>query len=229
MTDKPLLALFGGTFDPPHNAHIAVAAAAFLPEAKLSATALRVFPVGNPYQRGRTAYASADARVAMLNLAFADWRNVTIDTRELTRTGATYTFDTLTELRRELGTTQPMVWLIGSDAFAKLDTWHRWNELLGLAHFAVISRPGFAFSTSVFSAALSEGILGKQCDASELKQSPCGHWALLNIDPPAISSTDIRQRLMAGSSIRGLVPDAICDYIGKHHLYHSQEASAQDG
>jgi nicotinate-nucleotide adenylyltransferase len=227
LVNKALLALFGGTFDPPHNAHIEVARAAFSSETQLQANALRIVPVGSPYQRGRAAYANADDRVAMLNLAFKDWPNVTIDSRELTRQGPTYTVDTLTELRAELGKTLPMAWLIGSDAFAKLDTWHRWRELFDLAHFAVISRPGFTFSN--ISIALDTEIASRQCPADQLENSPCGKWALLNLAPAAISSTEIRRHVAAGESVRGFVPDAICDYIAKHHLYHSQEASAQDG
>jgi nicotinate-nucleotide adenylyltransferase len=216
-----LLALFGGTFDPVHNAHLAVAKAAFSLEAGLVATGLRLFPVGNPYQRGRAAFASAEHRTAMLKLAFANIANVEIDPRELDRQGPTYTFDTLRELRNELGIQRPFVWLIGSDAFARLDTWHRWQELFDLTHFAVIVRPGFAFAVEDASPALRAEIVGRQSEAAALKQSPHGKWALLNVSPPDVSSTKVRARLAHGESIASLVPDVVCDYIEAHNLYRS--------
>jgi nicotinate-nucleotide adenylyltransferase len=219
-----LLALFGGTFDPVHNAHLAVAKAAFSLEAGLIATGLRLFPVGNPYQRGRAAFASAEHRTAMLKLAFVDMANIAnveIDPRELDRQGPTYTFDTLSELRNELGMQRPFVWLIGSDAFARLDTWHRWQELFDLTHFAVIVRPGFAFSAEDASPTLRAGILARQCDAAMLKQTPHGKWALLNVSPPDVSSTEVRARLAHGESIASLVPDVVCGYIEAHNLYRS--------
>jgi nicotinate-nucleotide adenylyltransferase len=221
LSGKNLLALFGGTFDPVHNAHLAVAKAAFSLEAELVATQLRVFPVGNPYQRGRAAFASAEHRTAMLNLALANLPNAGIDTRELHRQGPTYTFDTLSELRTELGIQRPFVWLIGSDAFAKLDTWHRWKDLFELAHFAVIVRPGFAFSLEAASPTLRAEILGRQSEAATLKQTPHGKWALLNVLPPDVSSTEVRARLERGESIASLVPDVVCKYIEVHNLYRS--------
>jgi nicotinate-nucleotide adenylyltransferase len=221
LSGKNLLALFGGTFDPVHTAHLAVAKAAFSLEAELVATQLRVFPVGNPYQRGRAAFASAEHRTAMLKLALANLPNASIDTRELYRQGPTYTFDTLSELRTELGTQRPFVWLIGSDAFARLDTWHRWKDLFELAHFAVIVRPGFAFSLEDVSAMLRAEILTRQSDAATLKQSPHGKWALLNVSPPDVSSTDVRARLARGESVVSLLPDVVCEYIEAHNLYRS--------
>jgi nicotinate-nucleotide adenylyltransferase len=221
LSGKNLLALFGGTFDPVHNAHLVVAKAAFSLEAGLAAAQLRVFPVGNPYQRGRAAFASAEHRTAMLKLALASLPNASVDTRELHRQGPTYTFDTLSELRAELGAQQPFVWLIGSDAFAKLDTWHRWKDLFELAHFAVIVRPGFAFSLEAASSTLRAETLDRQSEAATLEQTPHGKWALLNVLPPDVSSTEVRARLERGESIAPLVPDVVCKYIEAHNLYRS--------
>ena len=115
------LLLFGGTFDPIHYGHTAMAAEALK---ETSASKLVVFPAGNPYQKGRLPIASGEHRAEMLRLAFVKSADVSIDTRELTRQGATFTVDTLRELRQEYGDAAALIWLIGGDAFARLDGWH---------------------------------------------------------------------------------------------------------
>ena len=111
------MVFFGGTFDPVHLGHVALVRAALT---ELQLERLTVLPAGNPYQRGRTPFASAKQRVAMLRLAFVDHSAINIDERELHREGATYTVDTLTEIRAELGADIPFVWLIGS-GLAEID------------------------------------------------------------------------------------------------------------
>lgn len=196
MSAVPVL-LFGGTFDPVHNAHVEMARAA---QTELGSEALTLIPAGNPWQRGRLPIAPAETRVAMLRLAFGP--DALIDLRELHRPGPTYTVDTLTELRAERPGAE-FHWLIGSDAFAKLGTWQRAAELARLAKFAVVARAGETVAAP--------------------SMMPADGYRVLAVSPAAVSSTVIRERLAHRQSVRGLAPDAVCDYIERHKLYQSQE------
>ena len=216
---NPIL-LFGGTFDPVHNAHTAMVAAAL---AETGAAQLTILAAGNPYQRGRLPFASAPHRLAMLKIAFADCLNVSIDARELERQGPTYTVDTLRELHGVHGAGAPLIWLIGGDAFARLDTWHEWQSLFTLTNFAVALRQGEPHPMHAASAALSAHLDGKRTHASALGASHHGKYAMLEATVPAISSTDIRARLKHRQSIRGIAPDGVCDYIEQHRLYKHEE------
>lgn len=199
-----VIGLFGGTFDPVHAGHLAVIRAA---SAALKLDELRVLPAGDPWQKSARAIAPAEHRVAMLKLGLADIEGVVLDTRELRRTGPTYTIDTLTELRSELGLQCALIWLIGSDAFSRISTWHRADELLLLAHFAVVQRRGDAGTQTVF-------------DPIERARSTAnGCTVALPIEAPNVSSTDIRSRVARSESIRGLTADSVCDYIQAHSLY----------
>ncbi len=220
---KPI-ALFGGTFDPVHKGHAAIIEGAF---EQLDIERLIVLPAGNPYQRGRLPLASAADRVAMLHLALAGRghdpaRRISIDRRELNRIGPSYTVPTLLELRRELGDEVPLIWLIGADAFNRLDTWHRWEELFGLCHFALVRRAG-GMAARHASPELAAFLKPRRVTVAELAKSPAGHCSELDLDPPGISSTEIRRRCAHGESLRGLVSEAVCDYIERHKLYLTEE------
>ncbi|MBL8513081.1 MAG: nicotinate (nicotinamide) nucleotide adenylyltransferase [Betaproteobacteria bacterium] len=199
-----VIGLFGGTFDPVHAGHLAVIRAA---GAALKLDELRVLPAGDPWQKAARQIAPSNDRVAMLKLALADIGGVILDTRELRRTGPTYTADTLTELRSELGLDCALVWIIGSDAIARVSTWHRANELPLLAHFAVVTRRGGGARSTAFDA--------PEC----VHRRAHGCTVALPIDAPEVSSTQIRAKTARGASIRGLTPDAVCDYIHAHSLY----------
>jgi nicotinate-nucleotide adenylyltransferase len=206
---KPV-GFLGGTFDPIHNGHLWLAREGM---ERLGLERVVFLPAGHPYQRGREAYATAAQRLDMLKLALAAESNFTLDARELSRDGPTYTFDTLSELRGELGSEAALVWLIGADTFARLDTWHRWRELFGLTHFAVFRRAGFdAFDKSA-SAAL------RSVAAAALPQATAGKIWFLDATPPDIASTAIRERLRLNEPVRGMVPDSVLDYIQQHRLY----------
>jgi nicotinate-nucleotide adenylyltransferase len=205
---------FGGTFDPVHLGHVVMARAALN---ELNVDRLIVLPVGNPYQRGRTPFASPEHRVEMLRLAFESDANISIDERELRREGPTYTFDTLTEIRNLHAPDIPFVWLIGSDAFAKLDTWHQWQGLLSQTNFAVIMRGGVESVTGMSAELEAEIAPRKLNPGSSLPSS--GGWIPLKSAPPPISSTAVRAAIANHESIRAMVPTSVCDYIEKHKLY----------
>ena len=216
---KPI-ALFGGTFDPVHYGHLGLARAAFV---QLELQKMLVLPAGNPYQKGGLPFASADHRRNMLTLAFQGESQILVDEREMWRIGATYTFDTLVELRTEIGVDASLVWLIGSDAFSRLDTWHRWRELFCLTHFAVIDRSTHKLATAHCSSEFLQEVEPRFAGLLDTQMSPSGAVVFLETSPPPVSSTDIRKKTARGESIRGLTPDAVCDYIERHKLYLIKE------
>ena len=208
---KPV-GFLGGTFDPIHNGHFWLAREGL---ARLGLERIVFLPAGHPYQRGRATYASAAQRLDMMKLALAGESAFAIDERELHRSGPTYTFDTLQQLRSELGSSVEFVWLMGADIFARLDTWHRWRELFGLTHFAVFRRDGFDAFEAVASAPLRSVVAAR----AALPQPATGKVWFLDALPPDISSTAIRERLRRGEPVSGMVPDAVLDYIQQHQLY----------
>ena len=190
---------------------------------QLEVAGMTILPVGNPYQKGRLPFASAAHRTNMLKLAFRPDSQVLVDEREAERAGATYTFDTLVELRAAVGEDVSLIWLIGSDAFSRLDTWYRWRELFGLAHFAVIDRSTEPFARAICSTELRQEIEARLTAVLDTHASPSGSVVFLDSPPPSVTSTDIRKRTARAESIRGLTPDAVCDYIERHKLYLIKE------
>ena len=186
--------ILGGTFDPVHNAHLAIAGRAL--EA-LGAARILWIPTGAPRYRS-PAVASADHRLAMLKLAIAGAPQYATDTRELAPGATGYTYDTLVALRTELGANVPLVMLIGTDQYEKLDSWHRSRELFSLCRFAVFGRP----------AASRAGA-----------QPPRAGVVHVEMEPMPISSTDIRARIARGDDVSGVLPTPVLRYIQKHHLY----------
>ena len=199
---KPL-AIFGGTFDPVHLGHLSVAREA----AELLDADVRLLPACIPPHRPAPT-AGAAQRVAMLRAALRDQSRLSLDTRELQRSGPSYTIDTLVELRTEQGA-RPLVLLLGADAFAGLPGWHRWRELFDLAHIGVLSRPGVA---PVLADELDREVAGRRvAGAADLRRSPAGKVIELAVTPLEISATRIRQLLAAGRDPRYLLPAGLFD------------------
>ncbi|MBN8510804.1 MAG: nicotinate-nucleotide adenylyltransferase [Burkholderiales bacterium] len=194
------IGLFGGSFDPVHVAHLALARAAL---AQLALDELRWVPAGQAWQKTR-AMTPAVHREAMLRLAIADEPRWRLERCELQRSGPSYTVDTVRELQAaEPGASWFLV--IGQDQYAGLHTWHRFDELLRLVTLAVALRPGAAAEAD-----------------PRVRAAP-----LLRIElpPMAVSATAIRARVAAGEGIAGLVPPAVADYIYRHRLYRSAPGS----
>ncbi len=214
---RPAIGLFGGTFDPVHFGHLRLAtelAEAFRLEKVV------FIPAGLPYHRGRTAHASAEERLTMLKLAIARDPRFDLDERELRRDGATYSYDTLAAIRAERGPEQPLVFLAGSDAFARIDTWHRWAELFELAHFAVAIRgDDSAWSTRGPGAFPREVWPRITLNLREMLSAPAGKVMTFAMTPLAISSTTIRALVAEGSSIRYLAPDPVVEFVRSHGIY----------
>ena len=216
------IGLFGGTFDPVHFGHLRLATE--LADAFHLDQVLFV-PAGLPYHRGRSAHATNDERLTMLKLATARDPKFDIDERELKREGNTYTFDTLAEIRGERGPDASLVFLAGSDTFAKIDTWHRWTELFDLAHFAIAIRADDSVWFSKGPGAFPKEAWPRiTLNLRELLAAPAGKVMTFSMTPLAISSTAIRALAGEGASIRYLTPDPVVEYIRSHRLYaRSQE------
>lgn len=199
--NEPIVIL-GGTFDPVHVGHLRVA----LEASEALAAPVRLMPAHVPPHRPAPV-ASAAQRVAMLRAVLAGQERLQLDTRELDRSEPSYTIDTLRGMRSEFGATRPLILLLGADAFAGLPTWHRWRELFGLAHIAVMTRPGHA---TRLPADLAEEIAARRSQsAAELGTTPGGKVLDLPVTPLEVSASAVRALLSAGRDPRWLVPDAL--------------------
>jgi nicotinate-nucleotide adenylyltransferase len=156
----------------------------------------------------------------MLKLATQRDALFDVDDRELKREGNTYTYDTLAEIRKEKGPDTPLVFLSGTDSFAKIDEWHRWTDLFGLAHFAVAVRGDDAQWASK-----GPGTFPKEAwpritlNPRDLAAAPAGKIVTFAMTPLSISSTAIRALAGEGQSLRYLTPDPVVEYIRSHELY----------
>jgi nicotinate-nucleotide adenylyltransferase len=187
------IGVLGGTFDPPHLGHLAVARDV---AAQLQLDRIVFVPTGDSWQKETTT--PAKDRLAMVELAIAGEELFVSSDVDVQRVGPTFTFDTLTQLRAEYGADAELFFLLGSDALAGLPTWHRASELGQLATFIGFGRPGH------------EAI------------APAGFesWVhRVSVSPIDISSTQCRQKLSAGESVEGLMPLAVVDYATARGLY----------
>jgi len=196
------LGLFGGTFDPIHNGHLRTA---FELLQALKLGEVRFMPTGNPPHRDHT-LADAAQRLAMVRAAVADQPGFTVDDREVRRTGLSYSVDTLTELRAEFPQ-RPLCLLLGMDAFLGLPNWHRWKEILELAHVVVAHRPGWKAPTQ---GPLGEAMVDRGTGGiRDLHGSKAGRIYVHAVTQLEISSTELRQLIAAGGDPRYLVPDSV--------------------
>jgi len=211
------IGILGGTFDPIHFGHLRLAEE-MLELADLRQ--IRFIPAGTPPHRN-TPQVAARHRSAMVRLAIADQPGFLLDEREVEKTMPCYTVDTLRELREELGVTQPICLLMGSDAFLDLHTWHEWEQLFELAHIVVGYRPGYTLADRIHKALpeLRREYQQRLCPVTAISQKPSGEVAELAIPELEISATLIRSRVAENRSIRYLLPNTVADYIHQHHLY----------
>ncbi|WP_431096311.1 nicotinate (nicotinamide) nucleotide adenylyltransferase [Polaromonas aquatica] len=196
--------MFGGAFDPPHNAHVALVQEAIR---QFGLDTLYVVPTGHAWHKSRALSAPAH-RLAMAKLAFGDIPGVRVDEREVQRAGPTFTMDTLLALQEENPGAQIYLF-IGADQFAAFRQWHRWQDILDLAIICIADR---AQST----------LAGPQFESYE---SQGNRFALLNLPLMPVSATQIRQLMASGAAvaegITQLVPEAVARYISLHQLYRS--------
>ncbi|MGV3569478.1 MAG: nicotinate (nicotinamide) nucleotide adenylyltransferase [Ramlibacter sp.] len=189
--------MFGGAFDPPHRAHVALADAAVR---QLGLDRLYVFPTGDAWHKTRR-LTDAAHRLAMARLAFATVPAVSVDDRELRRAGPTYSVDTLRELRAGHPDAELHL-LMGEDQAAGFTGWHAWQEIAELAVLCVAGR-------------------GESGGIAQLRALPGVRVQTLQLPRMPDSATDIRARLTSGQDITQLVPAPVASYIAQHNLYRS--------
>ena len=194
--------VFGGAFDPPHNAHVALAEAAL---AQMNLAQLRIFPTGQAWHKARALSPAAD-RLAMARLAFEPLPNTVVDPRELHRVGPTYTLDTLRELLAEQPSVQPVL-ILGADQAATFPSWHHWQEILSIAVVAIAERAGPAGAEERFRS------------RNWPPWPPASRVEKLDFTPIELSATAIRAMSAAGEDFSLLVPPAVARYIDQHQLY----------
>jgi len=201
-----LLGIFGGTFDPIHYGHLRTA---FEMLEVLSFDEVALVPSGDPPHRGTT-FADAEQRLEMVRVAVQGQPGFSVDDCEIRRDGPSYTFDTLTTIREERPD-DAIGLIVGMDAFLGLTSWHRWSEILDLAHLVVAHRPGWLIPDT--------GDLGELIathgtkEAADLHDSRHGRVFVHAVTQLEIASTEIRELIAAGRDPRFLMPDAVRDVI----------------
>ncbi|WP_366935654.1 nicotinate-nucleotide adenylyltransferase [uncultured Microbulbifer sp.] len=208
------IALFGGTFNPVHFGHLRMALE--LKEA-LGFDEMRLLPSHQPAHRGEPEV-SAEDRCAMLALALENCPELVLDDRELKRAGATYTVDTLEELRSELGDDVSISFCMGLDSLLGLPGWHRWEKLVALAHLVVVTRPGWQLPRE---GEVAELLAQHRGDSSHLASEAAGRILVREQTLLPISATAVRELIRHGRSPRFLLPERVLDYIQTHQLYRS--------
>jgi nicotinate-nucleotide adenylyltransferase len=196
------IGVFGGAFDPPHHAHVALARAAL---EQFALDVLHVIPTGDAWHKAR-ALSAPKHRLAMARLAFGAIDRAVVDARELERKGPTFTIDTLRSLQSENSGCQ-LYLFIGADQFATFAQWHQWREILEIAIICIADRSESALSQIQFDA-----------------YAPHNHrFFILKLPLMPVSATQIRQTMALGATTaeeaRKLVPEAVARYISLHQLY----------
>ena len=208
------IGILGGTFDPVHFGHLRLAQEV---ADALALNTVRFVPGGTPPHRAAPQSTVTD-RVAMVKLAIAGNPLFMLDERETLRSGPSYTVDTLRELRAEFGAACSIVLMMGADAFLGLTSWHRWQEIFGLAHIAVAHRPG-AFLGEMPAALAHEFTRRRSNDPQALQHAAGGAVVEVAITALDISATSVRAMVRARRSTRYLLPPAVFEYINDKQLF----------
>ncbi|HUW16113.1 MAG TPA: nicotinate-nucleotide adenylyltransferase [Actinomycetes bacterium] len=189
------LGVMGGTFDPIHHGHLVAAnevASQFLLDEVV------FVPTGQPWQKSERVVTAGEDRYLMTVIATASNPRFSVSRVDIDREGPTYTIDTLRDLRGQAHDDVELFFITGADALGQILTWRDADELLALAHFVGVTRPGHVLS--------DPGL-------------PNGQVSLVEVPALAISSTDVRERVASGRPIWYLVPDGIVQYVAKRDLY----------
>jgi nicotinate-nucleotide adenylyltransferase len=208
------IGILGGTFDPIHFGHLRLAQEV---ADVLALSAVRFIPGGTPPHRAAPQTPAAD-RVAMVRLAIDGNPLFMLDERETRRAGKSYTFDTLSEVRAELGSLCPLVLMMGADAFLGFETWHRWQDIFSLAHIAVAHRPGSVLG-EMPPALAREFAQRRAADSQSVHRAAAGAIVEVPITALDISATRVRAMVSARRSARYLLPPAVLEYINNKYLF----------
>jgi len=216
---QPVIGIFGGTFNPIHFGHLRMAQE--LAES-LNLDEVRFIPSASPPHK-LPPLVSAEQRASMVQLAIANNPLFKFDGRELHRTATdnmpSYTIDTLQSLRDELGENASLVLFMGSDAFSKFNTWHRWDEIISLCHIALVQRP-LASIKEPLPKVLDTFLHNHYTEnVDDLHEASAGYVTMQTITSLEISSTAIRNSLQNKQSARYLMPENVIEYIKSQQLY----------
>ncbi len=213
LSCRASVGLFGGTFDPVHNAHLRMALEL---KQQLNLDEMRLLPCHQPPHRHQP-QRSSHHRAAMVRLAVEHCEQLSVDERELLRDKPSYTIDTLLELRQQLGDEVSLCWCVGMDSLVNLSSWHRWRELLDVAHLVVTARPGWELPVD---GEVMDWLKEHRSDAEQLKKASCGSVVVCEMSQLAISATEIRATIANGDSAQYLMPEAVWRYIQDNDLYN---------
>jgi nicotinate-nucleotide adenylyltransferase len=215
-----VLGILGGTFDPVHKAHLALAQTAL---DTLGLAHILWIPAGQPPHRttpDTAPRATPAQRLAMVAAAIAADPRHGLDASEVASAAASYTVPTLERLRARYGPRQPLVLLMGADAFRGLTGWHRWQDICNLAHLAVATRPGFPLTT--VDPPLAELLARRRGVGADFCTAPSGIIVPFELVAGTVSATEVRNRIAAGcpaEQLAELLPAPVLDYIHQHSLY----------
>ncbi|MDO5101940.1 MAG: nicotinate (nicotinamide) nucleotide adenylyltransferase [Lautropia sp.] len=211
------IGILGGSFDPVHVGHLALGQAAI---SALKLDELVLIPAGNPWQKAGQ-QADGAHRLAMLRLAVAalpantQTASWVVDDEEIRRQGPSYTLDTLITLRKRYGPQVPLMLIIGSDQFRRLDSWYQWEMLFDYAHIAVTQRERVPLTDLP---PPIEAILNER-GTGALPNTPSGQIIFFRMPAVPVSSTMLRQHLQEGQPVNSLLPMGVEAYIHRHGLY----------
>ncbi|MCY4040290.1 MAG: nicotinate (nicotinamide) nucleotide adenylyltransferase [Gammaproteobacteria bacterium] len=203
--------LYGGNFDPVHVGHAALVRYLL----RRGGQVCMLASVNPPFRRAPVVDVSA--RKAMLSLAFTGETDVCVASVK-DYCESPYTIDLLRKVRGIIGASAPLAWAMGSDQYAKLNTWRDWTDLTNFAHLLVFRRSG---DTNKVHRDVKWRWPANPATIGDLDTSPAGQVAECSPALPCVSSTDIRDRLSAGDAVEDLVPSPVLEYITEHRLYQT--------
>lgn len=209
---KQAIGFLGGSFDPIHNGHLLPAI-----EVAQALNLKQLFLMPNhiaPHKAG--SHCNAEQRCEMVRLAISDKKQLHIDTRELNRHSASYTIDTLKEIRAQHATT-PICFMMGMDSLINFSSWYQWQDILNYCHLIICARPGWEGEFNDTIQALLKA--HKTTEMTDLHQLLAGKIYFQPIIQFDISSTQIRHNIKHNVSVENLLPDTVYHYIKRHQLY----------
>ena len=211
-----MIGILGGTFDPIHYGHLRPAQEILH---VFDLAEIRFIPAANPPHR-RSPVATPEQRLRMAELAVAGIPGFTVDDREFRRGGLSYTVLTLESLRSEFGE-RSLCLLMGLDAFDGIETWHQWQRLPELAHFIVMTRPGWELPAGEKLPPWARDRVVRE--TAKLAQTSSGKIYFQAVTPQDISATRIREALARGETVKAWLPPVVLEYIRVNHVYVNRE------
>jgi nicotinate-nucleotide adenylyltransferase len=217
------LGLFGGSFDPIHNGHLAIARDV---RERMKLSRILFIPTGDPPHKQNRSLAPASARFEMVHLAIADTPEFDVSALEVNRTGKSYSIDTIRQIREQYGQPWTLFFIIGLDAFLEFPTWRAPTKILKMCHFVVVPRPGQLFQSLVEMPLFQNqdpGSLGLLdagiIDRVDIVVPEALGITCLSIPPCPISASEIRRRVRSELPLANMLPHSVESYILQHSLY----------